>query len=299
MLLELLLGSILAMANVSDEESGEIFATVNGEVITVEAYAQALRHGARTRFYHGRAPEAQVLAFQRKVADELIDARLIAQEARRLGLVAEPGQKTTETGGAVASHQVEVKKLVDALKRQLPEPELNETQVADYYARNLQQFTRPARQRVSVILRSVDPASPPPAWAAAEEELAEARVAIARGRAFEALAREISDDESAAEGGDMGYVHDGVLGGPARTAVAALQPGEMSQPVRILEGVALFRLADRQPPRLMPLAEVRDRAAALAMREARGLAWQQMLAGLRARGSIDIAQRYLTLQGGQ
>jgi parvulin-like peptidyl-prolyl isomerase len=51
--------------------------------------------------------------------------------------------------------------------------------------------------------------------------------------------------------------------------------------VLLLEGVAVFRLEARQPPKLNPLDAVRQRARDLLVRERETEAWDALLAKLR------------------
>jgi hypothetical protein len=73
-----------AAAEVKAETVQPVFAKVNGEVIYQGAYETALRVGGRQRFYHGKAPEADLVAFRREVAERLIEEKVLYQEALRL-----------------------------------------------------------------------------------------------------------------------------------------------------------------------------------------------------------------------
>jgi parvulin-like peptidyl-prolyl isomerase len=67
-----------------------------------------------------------------------------------------------------------------------------------------------------------------------------------------------------------------------------MQPGELSEPVRLLEGVALFRLAERRPARLRALADVKERAVQLWRRDEGERRWQAFMTGLRTAAAIRI-----------
>lgn len=90
--------------------------------------------------------------------------------------------------------------------------------------------------------------------------LTQYRQQIASGQAsFENLARQHSQDGSAREGGDLGWVSPGQFVPEFEQAMDALRPGEMSQPLVSRFGVHLIRLDER-------------RQAALSEREQRDLA---------------------------
>lgn len=83
--------------------------------------------------------------------------------------------------------------------------------------------------------------------AAAAKQLADYRRRIEAGQAtFEALAREHSQDGSAAQGGDLGWAAPGRYVPEFEQAVAALQPGQVSAPVVSRFGVHLIELVERR-----------------------------------------------------
>lgn len=90
--------------------------------------------------------------------------------------------------------------------------------------------------------------------------LASYRQQVAAGQAsFEDLARQHSQDGSARQGGDLGWVSPGQFVPEFEQVMDALRPGEMSQPVVSRFGVHLIRLEER-------------RQAALSEREQREMA---------------------------
>ena len=107
-------------------------------------------------------------------------------------------------------------------------------------------------------------------------------VPLREGADFQELARQHSKDSSAANGGDMGYQHKGMLPEPAQVALDKLKPGEVSDAVLLLEGVAIFRLDERRAARLNQLDAVRARARDLWKRDKGEEAWTQLLAKLRS-----------------
>ncbi|MEQ1518776.1 MAG: peptidylprolyl isomerase, partial [Usitatibacteraceae bacterium] len=90
-----------------------------------------------------------------------------------------------------------------------------------------------------------------------------------------------SGDASAANGGDMGYLHRGMLAEPAQVVVDQLKIKEISDPVTVLQGVAIFRMDERKPALQNPLAKVEPRARELWRREQGERAWESLLVTLR------------------
>ena len=106
--------------------------------------------------------------------------------------------------------------------------------------------------------------------------------------AFAQLAQLQSADASAQKGGDLGYVHRGMLPSAAQEAIDALQPGALTDAVTLLEGVAIFRLEDRKSAQVRRFADVRQRAADLWRREQGEKNWKEFIAALRKAAVIKI-----------
>jgi len=201
--------------------------------------------------------------------------------------------------GAVRA-QLEVESRIRNLEKTVRETVTQPTAdaVRAYYDANPEKFTEPERFRVSAILLKVDPSSPSAVWNAALEEAQGIVAKLRNGAQFAELARLHSADSSAENGGDMGYLHRGMLGGPAQKVVDEAVIGEVSDPVRLLEGVAIFRVDERPERRLRPFDEVRERAAELWLREQRDAAWNGLLERLEQQAEIHVnEQHYLPMPG--
>jgi peptidyl-prolyl cis-trans isomerase SurA len=93
-------------------------------------------------------------------------------------------------------------------------------------------------------------------------QLSEARARImAGGTTFEAAARELSQDGSAAQGGDLGWANPGMFVPEFETAMDRLKEREISQPLVSRFGVHLLQVMERRSVELSP-AQVRDRLRA-------------------------------------
>jgi len=297
------------------DEDPPVFATVGGQALTLSEYQAALRRGVRARYYHGKVPEGEMARFQREVGEQLITHTLLLQEAQRQQLepdrdwvqarlaglerrYSQHPQWQTQRDRLMADfeHALEkdnVVRRLEAQVRTITPPTTVELRA--YYRQHPEKFSEPERFRVSAILLKVDPSSPPATWEAARAEAADLLRQLRAGGDFAALARLHSGDASAAQGGDMGYLHRGMLGDPAQEAVDALVPGELSEPVTLLDGLALFRLADRPTPRLMAFVEARERVQGLWLREHSELAWEAFVAGLRDATEISVREEYYLL----
>jgi len=281
-----------------------VFARVNGEVVLQGSYETALRVAGRQRFYHGKAPEAELIEFRKEVAERLIDERILHQEARRRGMAADQNwveaefakierrysaspqwHESADTLKQQIRDGLEERNLVQQLDEALREvPPPAEHEVRAYYAANPDKFTSPEQIRVSSILLKVEPWQPKDVWDhttdTAEQILAELRV----GADFSAYAQKYPPLDKA----QLGYIHRGMLGEAAQVEIDKLKPGEITPAVTLLEGVGIFRLEERVPARLNPLEKVRDRAAALLAREQSEAAYARRVSELRSGASITF-----------
>jgi parvulin-like peptidyl-prolyl isomerase len=291
-----------------------VFATVGTHEISREEFEQQVYQEARQTYYHGKAPGAEeFIEFRRRVADRMIDRQLLLAEARRRNIRADQeaidsrlasyesryGQTErwkTEGAEMVAALRAKFEEdgLVSALEadvRQVPVPDRSE--VRAFYDGNPDLFTEPARNRVSLILLGVPPSASSQVWAAAREEAQRILGQLGDGASFEELAGLHSSDPSAPRGGDMGYLHSGMLGENAEAAINELELGGVSGPVQVLEGIAIFKLTERKPAALRSFDEVHDRAAELARRHQGDMAWDSLIARLRSEAKISVDDEYL------
>lgn len=162
------------------------------------------------------------------------------------------------------------------------------SQLKDYYQVNIRKFTTPPRLRVSLILIKVAPWERSAVWQAAKDQTESFRRLISRGMDFAVVAKERSDDDSAQRGGDLGYLHRGMLSPEAGAVIDKLKAGEVSAPVRLLRGYALFRLDERQVERINAFERVAQRARDMWRHDARERVWTDFVAGLRSAARIEI-----------
>lgn len=83
----------------------------------------------------------------------------------------------------------------------------------------------------------------------ADQRIETVRQRLEEGADFADLAREFSDDPlSAGQGGDLGYLREGALGGAYDEAMLALEEGEVSDPVETEYGTHFIKLLGTRTP---------------------------------------------------
>jgi peptidyl-prolyl cis-trans isomerase SurA len=126
--------------------------------------------------------------------------------------------------------------------------------------------------------------------AQARAHLLELKKRVQAGQAdFAALAREYSQDGSAAQGGDLGWASPGMFVPEFENVMNQLAPGEVSEPLLSRFGVHLIQLLERRQAKL---SETERRAAIRAMLREKKLdetsqTWTQ---DLRERAYVELRQ---------
>ena len=295
------------------------FATVGNEVISWQDYDIAYASEASNKFYHAKPTEEALAAFQREVADKLITNTLLVQEAKRRKMQPDGEEVNQELQKYEQRFANDPKwpsariRVIPTITKKLQNTNLRNNlekivrdvappttkQQHEYYEAHPEKFTSPLQPRISVILISVDPSSGEEEWDHAREEAEGLIKRMNAGEDFAALAREYSSDPTAEDGGDMGFMHAGMLPGLPEQVVSKLQPGENSAPVRLLEGMAIFRLTDRVQPEKSSFESSRDRVNELWLNEKSELAWNSLITKLKKQTPVHMDEsRFLPLNAG-
>lgn len=193
---------------------------------------------------------ASPAALERAVRTELF-RRVLLAEARAKGWDRKP-----EAGERMerAREQALVSAYVDDLAS--PEPGYpSDAELRAAYEANKAEFTVPKRYRVAQIYTTSQ-----------EKASAVAAKARAAGADFAALARADSEHaESAARGGEVGWLAEGQALPEVAKALAGLTPGAVGGPVRSASGWHVVRLLEVREAETRPFEELRAELA-LAMR---------------------------------
>ena len=106
-------------------------------------------------------------------------------------------------------------------------------------------------------------------------------------RSFEDVAREVSEDGTAARGGDLGWFAPGMMVPEFEQPASRLPLGAISDPVRSRFGVHLIQVLERRPLVLTP--EQRREQVRSVLRERKfGQAFDDWVAELRARAYVEL-----------
>jgi peptidyl-prolyl cis-trans isomerase SurA len=285
----LLAVACVAGCNRQAQHSPDVWAVVNGK----EIHKDEVEKYYRTRINpEGQAPsQEEALSLKLNVLDELINNEILIERAKKLNLEASDGEvedKFTELKSPYTEDEfqrqlkergVSVDDLKRDLRRQLSIQKLlnrevvakisiTDQDVAEFYNANKAQFNVAEPQfRIAQIV--VTPRKEPQIRNrknddATNEAEAQRKVKMLMDRLnsgadFAQLAMDYSEDmNSAATGGDMGYVPESALNqsDPAlKKLVLGLKPGQVGPPIQLKEGYRILKLITRESPGLRGLAE--------------------------------------------
>jgi parvulin-like peptidyl-prolyl isomerase len=283
-------------------------ARVGPDVISLQDYLAELREGMKDKFFHGKAPDKETKEFRQQTAQQMVERALYLQEAQRRGIQPDKADvdkrlvkydQKKKKDAYFQEHKDQLLKEVrkkyerESVLKQLEAKVRDVLIPADseskkYYSGNPDKFTAPERVKVSIIMLAVDPSAAQTDWDAAAKQATELIKQLRAGADFAEFARAHSGDDSAANGGDMGYIHKGMLGDDAAKVLDMLKPGEISEPVYLLQGVAILRLDDRENARLNDYDRISDRAKDLLKKDLGEKAWKGLLEDLRKKTEIVV-----------
>ena len=126
--------------------------------------------------------------------------------------------------------------------------------------------------------------------AKARERLADLKRRVQSGQAdFAQLAREFSQDSSAANGGDLGWSSPGLFVPEFEEAIDALRPGEISDPIVTRFGVHLVQLLERRQATLTQ-REQRELARNMLREKKLDEAYAQWAQEVRGRAYVEFRE---------
>lgn len=139
------------------------------------------------------------------------------------------------------------------------------------YEKDKSRFSVSEQRLVSHILIKVSPNATPTQQKAALAKAQQVEQLVKAPNAdFAKLAQQYSDDlGSKNQGGDLGWIEKGVTDPAFESALFAMRPGQISDPVLSPEGYHIIDLRDVRAGQIKPFDEVRDQLAAGVTKSAR------------------------------
>jgi peptidyl-prolyl cis-trans isomerase C len=289
----------------------QVLAKIDGQPVGRDELETAVKD-AEARA--GRAvPADERDAVYRGLLDRVILFKLLATEAKVRGITVTPQEITDRIAQIKQQFPNEAEFQKELTKRHTTMAQLQEEQRRDllnaktieaevapklavtdqdldaFYKGNPEQFKEPESVRASHILVGVAKDAAPAAKQAAKTEAEGLLKRVKAGEDFAALAKAHSKDSvSAAVGGDLNFFPKGQMVPPFDAAVFAMKPGEISNLVETDFGYHIIKLTDRRDPRVVPLAEVKDRLAEFLKQRKQQELVQQYLLSLKTKYRVEV-----------
>jgi peptidyl-prolyl cis-trans isomerase SurA len=162
---------------------------------------------------------------------------------------------------------------------------VSDADIKNFYERHLTLFMLPEEYRISQILllpRKTE--SRKELRARAQEVYAQ----LKRGGEFDDLALRYSDAPDATRGSALGFIRQGELDPPIERAVAALQPGQVSDLVETAQGIHIIRLEEKKAAQFRPLEEVKNELHGLVFQQKSADRYQRWLTDMKSKAYIEV-----------
>ncbi len=222
----------------------------------------------------------EIAQIRSDVLNRLIEERLVVQRAKSQGITVDDSEVTQQVDQAMAKVKaqfpsdaeyqgaLEKEGITQTMLRERYETDIRQEllaqkvvgreirskvevstdQVQKYYGEHKDELPqKPDEVHLAhIVIYPVDPAKEQ----AALSRIQAARARIVNGESFETVAKEVSDDPSAGNGGLLpGWYQPGDLDPDFEAAADSLQIGELSQPIRTQYGYHLIEVVDRDGPK--------------------------------------------------
>jgi peptidyl-prolyl cis-trans isomerase C len=212
----------------------------------------------------------RVVEMRGEVLEELVNQELVWQTVKEKQLIASPEEvdkaleevreqfdtedglirRITIDGFTPESYRVHVQKQVSTAKYMQnvsSRATVSREEVHEFYVNNPDKLQVPETVRSRHILLTVHPNADENTRKGVRDKMDGIIEQLANGADFATLANTYSDDESSADGGDLGYFQHGQMVKPFDDAAFALNVGEISGIVETVYGLHVIKLEDRQP----------------------------------------------------
>ncbi len=255
--------STVAVAEIKPVDS--IVVVVDNAVITRQDLNQAM---SRLRAQATRGSQANEADLRQQALQELVTRSLLVQAAQRANVTVSETEIDVEAARVAAGRKLTVEQLYQrSAKDGTNRATLRRRLAEDLLVQKMQQNLRMENSRISdeevdaAIARARQQGIALPQGEPSRQYhvqhlllkgdneptrklILQLQAQARSGMPFAQLARQYSQDGSAAAGGDLGWIEEGQTVPPFEAAVKALKPGQISQPVHSQFGWHIIRLVE-------------------------------------------------------
>lgn len=266
----------VAQAGAPDRITGPI-ARVNGvDIPSDEFYAERDKITARGT----KIPPDRLARIEQNILKRLIEKALIDQAVKEAGVVVpaediaagfDEYKKRFQSDeqfenylkhGRVTKESIEERirdrRALELLLEKQGDMAVDDAAAQEFYEKNERFYTEKAGVRASHILIKLAQNAPKEEDDKALAKVKEAEAALAKGEAFEEVAKRLSEGPTAPKGGDLGFFGDGRMVKEFQDVAFGMKVGQVSKPVRTRFGYHIIKVTDKREDRKKSFDEVKE-----------------------------------------
>lgn len=297
---------------VSAEVVERIVAKVNGEIVTLTELEEQVEVALQQLGPAGSPEEERERTerVRRQVLDSIINNMLVLQVAKDRGLRVpsrffEDWKQNIMGEMDIESEEEFVRQValqgttIDGLKKRFEEGLLlqeirrmevdnkvsvSEPEIEERYRMNIEDYTTPPRVRLREIVVRFDETNEIEKGQKARRLLQDIR----QGADFAEVARMHSESGSRDAGGDLGFFSEGELTDALEEVAFELEPGEVSDIIRLETAFYIIRVEEKTEAQVKPLEEVRSEVGDSIFQEKMSEQMDRFVRQLRERAIVEI-----------
>ncbi len=167
-----------------------------------------------------------------------------------------------------------------------PTPVVGEAEARAYYERNIKSYLMPEEIRIRQIFYKLPENATPAEIAAIQGKAMAAYARAKKGEDFESLVNELSDDETVANGGDLGFMQRDQVIPEIEEATRGLTPGGIAGPIKCAGGFHIIKLEEIRRP-VKPFEKVKDDITKMLFKQKMEISYRTLLQTLRSDSHIE------------
>lgn len=254
-------------------------AVVNGTAISVDERDKEVGKLLPKEYFHTNVNEEKLKGLQEKALDALIDKTLLYNYAlsKKIKVTnSEVDEVMTNLVAAYSSKkdlESDIKKLgftkesfreavrkdeiLKKLYKKEIEANLSDAELKKYYDENMYKFKEPEKLRVRLIYVKNDP-KVADGKQKAKKKIEEAHAMLKKGESFAYVAQTYSSDASRVMGGDMGYLHKGMLDPTVEERALSMDVGAISEIIEKDVGFFIVKVEEKTAANQLSFEKVKD-----------------------------------------
>jgi peptidyl-prolyl cis-trans isomerase SurA len=258
-----------ATSDKNANDSNSIVATVNDESISDFELRQRVALYLALQGINQQLTPEQKTRIRNQILEVLEAEKVQLQEAQKKKITVSPLEVDRRINAMMQEYHFTIEQLrqnltnagasEDALRSQITASIAWQKAVQDEYGdrvnispdmidAEMQRYAEGANKPHYRVMEIFLPVDNPELDPKVKKDAAEVETQLRQGAPFPVVARQFSQHPSAATGGDMGWVNDGQLASELNTALAKLEVGNITDPIRSTGGYYILALRERQEP---------------------------------------------------